>query len=172
MSIGSRVRDFRLEKGLTQKQLGDLCGMADSAIRRYESDRGNPTEKTLKRIASALGVSLIDLMDISSEELEEMEDIAERAARDGRVSKEDVMRVQIESKIAMLPYERLNAIEDAADTALIEQYKGISDDQLHSMCEESFQYLNRLGRIEAARRMDELTEIPKYQKAETPTDGD
>lgn len=57
MPIGSRIRSLRLERGLTQKQLGDLCGMADSAIRRYESDRGNPTDKTLRRIAAALGVS-------------------------------------------------------------------------------------------------------------------
>ena len=54
MSIGSNIKRIRLARGLTQKQLGELCGMADSAIRRYESDRGNPTEKTLNRIANAL----------------------------------------------------------------------------------------------------------------------
>lgn len=58
MPIGSRIKSLRLQQGLTQKQLGDLCGMADSAIRRYESDRGNPTDKTLRRIAAALGVSM------------------------------------------------------------------------------------------------------------------
>lgn len=31
--------------------------MADSAIRRYESDRGNPTFETLQRIAEALGTT-------------------------------------------------------------------------------------------------------------------
>lgn len=54
MTTGELIKAMRIEKGLTQKQLGDLCGMADSAIRRYESGRGNPTEKTLKRIAKAL----------------------------------------------------------------------------------------------------------------------
>ncbi len=54
MGIGERIKAARIERGLTQKQLGELCGMADSAIRRYESDRGNPTEKTIWRIASAL----------------------------------------------------------------------------------------------------------------------
>ncbi len=51
---GDRIRQLRKEKGLTQKQLGDLCGMADSAIRRYESGRQNPKIETLKKIASAL----------------------------------------------------------------------------------------------------------------------
>ena len=35
--------------------------MADSAIRRYESDRGNPTEKTLQKIANKLEVPLSEL---------------------------------------------------------------------------------------------------------------
>ena len=56
MGIGERIKAARIKRGLTQKQLGNLCGMADSAIRRYESDRGNPTEKTIQRIALALNM--------------------------------------------------------------------------------------------------------------------
>lgn len=58
MSVGNRIKAARKKRGLTQKQLGELCGMADSAIRRYESDRGNPTVKTLRRIAKALNVTI------------------------------------------------------------------------------------------------------------------
>lgn len=57
MNLGERIRSLRLERGLTQKELGERCDMADSAIRRYESNRGNPTQKTIERIATALGVS-------------------------------------------------------------------------------------------------------------------
>lgn len=63
MTIGESIREARLKKGWTQKQLGDKCNMADSAIRRYESDRGNPTIETLKRIAAALEVDPFSLMD-------------------------------------------------------------------------------------------------------------
>lgn len=65
MPVGDRIRAIRTERGLTQKELGELCGMADSAIRRYESNRGNPTQKTLLKIAKALGVHLRDLADNS-----------------------------------------------------------------------------------------------------------
>lgn len=68
MPIGENIKKLRIEKGLTQKQLGDLCGMADSAIRRYESGRGNPTEKTLKRIAAALNVPWYELYSDKEEE--------------------------------------------------------------------------------------------------------
>ena len=37
-SIGQKIRQIRIEKGLTQKQLGDMCGIADSNIRKYEKD--------------------------------------------------------------------------------------------------------------------------------------
>ena len=62
MTVGERIRFLRMERGLTQKQLGDSCGLADSAIRRYESNRGNPTQKTLQRIADALDVPLFSLL--------------------------------------------------------------------------------------------------------------
>lgn len=67
VGVGAHIRTLRKEKGLTQKQLGERCGMADSAIRFYESDRGNPTHKTLERIASALGVHVFDLIGIGAE---------------------------------------------------------------------------------------------------------
>lgn len=31
---GDMIRKYRTEKGLTQKKLGELCNIADSAIRR------------------------------------------------------------------------------------------------------------------------------------------
>lgn len=54
--VGNSIRDARVARNLTQKQLGDLCGMADSAIRRYESGRGNPTLKTLVKFMIVLDI--------------------------------------------------------------------------------------------------------------------
>ncbi len=42
MTIGENIKRIRKEKGLTQKQLGSLCQMADSAIRRYELGKARP----------------------------------------------------------------------------------------------------------------------------------
>lgn len=61
MNIGEKIKCYRQLKGLTQKQLGKLCGMSDSAIRRYENNRGNPTIETLKRITDALNIRICDL---------------------------------------------------------------------------------------------------------------
>lgn len=64
MPTGTKIKEIRKQKGLTQKQLGDLCGMADSAIRRYENGNANPKIETLQKIADALGCSLIALIGI------------------------------------------------------------------------------------------------------------
>lgn len=64
MTIGERIRELRTQKGMTQKELGEKCNMADSAIRRYESNRGNPTIETLSRISKALNVRLDDLVGV------------------------------------------------------------------------------------------------------------
>lgn len=66
--IGENIKKFRLSKSMTQKQLGDLCGMADSAIRRYENGRANPKKETLQKIALALGIPEIELLGLSKEE--------------------------------------------------------------------------------------------------------
>lgn len=55
---GSKLKEIRIRKGLTQKQLGDLCGIADSNLRKYESNKQNPKIETVRKIASALGIGI------------------------------------------------------------------------------------------------------------------
>lgn len=65
MSIhaGEMIRKYRIEKGMTQKKLGELCGIADSNIRKYETGKQTPKINTLQRIADALEVSIYNLME-------------------------------------------------------------------------------------------------------------
>jgi len=56
-SIGYRIRYFRQQAGLTQKELGDLCGLHDSTIRNYELANRIPDIDKINKIASVLGVS-------------------------------------------------------------------------------------------------------------------
>lgn len=67
MSIGQRIKDRRISLGMTQKQLGELCGMADSAIRKYESGKIIPKHGTLKKIAHALQLPVYALSGIDFE---------------------------------------------------------------------------------------------------------
>ena len=62
MTLGESIRKRRLDMGLTQKQLGELCHIAESAIRRYESDRVSPKLETLGIIAGALNTNCKSLL--------------------------------------------------------------------------------------------------------------
>jgi transcriptional regulator with XRE-family HTH domain len=63
-SVGKRIQDLRLSKGLSQVDLvGKMEGNIDTTnISRIESGRTNPTLYTLYRISLALEVSLEELV--------------------------------------------------------------------------------------------------------------
>lgn len=56
MLIGDNIKRIRLLKNMTQKQVADACGVADSTLRVYERNRANPKPATVAKIAKALGV--------------------------------------------------------------------------------------------------------------------
>lgn len=60
--IGKRIVELRKEKDIKQIDLATSINIEDSALRRIESGRTNPTVKTLLRIADALGVELTELL--------------------------------------------------------------------------------------------------------------
>lgn len=158
MTVAENIKRIRKEKGLTQKQLGAKCGMAESTLRQYEIGYRNPKIITLRRIADGLGVTLGELIgdDYQSvysdpyfaksvtpsravEILENMYDVWEEAgfsASNPPKTKEDRKKIY--------PIGRRRELLEAFDS------------------------LNNKGKGEAVNRIRELTEIPRYTKPDTP----
>jgi transcriptional regulator with XRE-family HTH domain len=63
LSIGTRLLQLRNQKGLSQRQLSQRCGLASSYLSRIENRRLEPRPKTLRRIAAALGVPISELFE-------------------------------------------------------------------------------------------------------------
>lgn len=59
--IKANIRYYRERAGLTQKELGDKCAIAEPTIRRYELGKLNPKYETLRKIADALNVSVDEI---------------------------------------------------------------------------------------------------------------
>lgn len=55
MEIGSKIKNLRLLKGLTQEELGDRCELSKGFISLLESDKTSPSMATLESILNALG---------------------------------------------------------------------------------------------------------------------
>lgn len=62
MTIGERIKQVRNEKGLTQKQLGELSKTSEGTVRQYEIGKRQPRIEQLQAIAAALGVSPLYLL--------------------------------------------------------------------------------------------------------------
>lgn len=61
-TVGDNVRRIRLKKGLTQEQFAEISGFSQQYISGLEQGRRNPTVVTLYELATALGVSHVDLL--------------------------------------------------------------------------------------------------------------
>lgn len=63
MNIGDKIKSARVEKGMTQEELGKLLGVQKSAIAKYESGRVvNIKRTTLKKISDILDIRPSELI--------------------------------------------------------------------------------------------------------------
>ena len=63
MTVGEKIKRFRIARQLSQKQLAEMAGMSEPGLRNYELGNRHPSEKQLKKIAEALGVSVYAISD-------------------------------------------------------------------------------------------------------------
>jgi transcriptional regulator with XRE-family HTH domain len=61
VSVGTRIKLLRGER--TQEDLAHEAGISTSTLSRLERGLHQPSLSTLRKIATALGVSLVDLID-------------------------------------------------------------------------------------------------------------
>ena len=63
MEIGQKIRKARLERGMTQQELGAIVWVQKSAIAKYENGKVvNIKRSTLQKIASALNIRPSELI--------------------------------------------------------------------------------------------------------------
>lgn len=174
-TLGGRIRQHRINCGMSQEELASAIGSTKATISRYERDQREPSFDTLKKIANALNVWYFELLDCEAEMFEGLgsglisaEDIAEELNmpldkvkmaieyydRGGEIPPElqysfDHVRQTITRAGGVL------AVISASENPIAEHQKRIS---------EKLQLLNATGLEVALERITELTEIPRYKK--------
>ncbi len=63
MNFGEKIKQARIEAGLTQEDLAEILAVSRSAIAKWESNRGLPDVSNLKVISQVLNVSVDYLLD-------------------------------------------------------------------------------------------------------------
>jgi Predicted transcriptional regulators len=56
--FGSRLRERRIDAGLSQVELAERVGIRAHTLWRYEADQNMPSARVLQRIAEALGTTV------------------------------------------------------------------------------------------------------------------
>ena len=78
MSIGDNIRTVRKLQGLTQKELARRLGISPVGVAQWENGLRNPKHETIKRIASALGVSVTVLYGLPAKETADQQEALEK----------------------------------------------------------------------------------------------
>lgn len=68
MEIGTRIKKFRKINGLTIRHLAEKVGVTQSYISQLENDKVNPSLGTLKKIANALNLNMINFFERDRED--------------------------------------------------------------------------------------------------------
>lgn len=134
-AIGERIKYYRQKKSMTQKELGEACGIDAANIRKYESGRQNAKIETLEKIANALEVGIGKLYG-----LELIDKIVEIATPEMVKAVNHISQI-----VAQAGTEEAERQEEELMDAFID--------------------LNYYGREEAIKRIRELNKLPEYSYA-------
>ena len=63
-TMGKRIMQLRKEKGYTQEQLAELCGVSAQAVSKWENDVSCPDISILPQLAELLGVTTDELLGV------------------------------------------------------------------------------------------------------------
>ena len=62
MTLGESIRNARMAKGLTQKQLAELIGSKNNSVSNWEHGTHKPDIDTLERLCKVLDISPVELL--------------------------------------------------------------------------------------------------------------
>ena len=63
--LGNRIKELRIERGLTQPQLAKMVGVSNAVISFWENNVNEPKASYVKKIAKCLNVTTDYLLGIS-----------------------------------------------------------------------------------------------------------
>lgn len=116
--VGVRLKQLREAKNLSLRKLAKLANISHSFIADIESGRSNPSLDTLKSLAKALNVSIVDLTG----------DVKHKDATDAHQRIEEALADDPEAEELLAFWKELKEREDLF--LLFKQVRPLSDDSI------------------------------------------
>lgn len=161
MTIGERIKEARKAakngKGMTQKELGEACGINEANIRKYENGRQNPKYETLQKIASALDVNVTDLLGIFGNTILDNKENSSKLPQNVSPHFEE----PIDPKAVLSEDDEYIKIGTKTEGYLFRK----SYYQPKERINKAFDQLNEEGQWKAVKHVEELAKDPRYQES-------
>ena len=190
MKFNERLKMVRKENGLTQAELAERVGISINSVRLYESGKVTPKIGTMIKIADIFGMSINDFLsgDSYPEKLIDERiffaerEIVSRIRRNIKFERYNNPDCKIDnqrikewifdlvpdiSKKYALPEETLKNASDRLAWNATDIHLATDIDDLpehHRQVIDLMDTLNEVGQRVAVARIEELSQIPKYQK--------
>ncbi len=133
---GKKIKEARIQAGITQVELAKRLCVSPVIISNWENGKRNPKTETLIKIANALNINFRQLIGY---------------AFDG----EDFQRFKENS---------INPMEDIESEKIFKNVFLTEQEENTMILYNIFEDLNEIGQRVAIERLEELAEIPKYQR--------
>lgn len=95
--VGQRIKEWRLIRGYTQKDLANKVGITNQGIYEYEQGRAAVSLEMLDEIAKVLSISIIDLLPESDEDSEVEEKLSNLIEEYKKIESRELRNVLIKS---------------------------------------------------------------------------
>ena len=165
--IYKKLRQIRIEKGLSQKTLGEKCGLTQQAINRIEQGQRKIDLDLLLRMSEALKVSVSAILSYDNM-IGNITPSGDIVYIDSDVVEYNRIIEKQKHGEGFTPYDK-RFISDYIDKSpLVREWfieNGLKSKEKNlERIQSAYEHLNENGRKEAAKRIKELTEIECYTK--------
>lgn len=188
----SKLRAIRKRAGITQNELAAKLGINRATISKYESGAIEPSILQLKNIANILHVDFYDLIDSGFGALDAVLPPNWRGANLDHAKIDEKQLSGLLTKLSLLDKTTTTYVRTRNALFALAESSGLSDMAISYISElehipfvpqhnanndiitrlnTALSKLNDDGQQKAVERVEELTEIPKYQRQETPPEA-
>lgn len=151
MTLGQIMQKIRKEKGYTQKQLAEKCGVATGTIQQYELNKREPRREQLQKIATALNVPLYELMGFDGS-----------IRVNGNKKRPFDIAIQKFQNKEDLTYEEEDAITEYVESERFNQEK----DDIKQIAQKAYDYISFMHSHSYASSAEELDKLQEERQIE------
>ena len=128
--IGAKIKEFRLKRNLTQKELAKIVNVGDTTIANYEKGFRSPKKDTMFDLANAFNISIDDLFPpVQKNALESTKHLPDAS---------DLLTQQITDKVVQLTPDNKKIVLRTSEE-LLESQKNEEETKINEVSEEIIQ---------------------------------